>query len=122
MTRSDAARLAGLFGCCLWGALAGWAAAIAVTHTEVWSGAPPGPALVLYGAAAWFGSGYLLGSTTRGRPPRGSDLRVAGLTALLALSAKALAPALAAWTAVLIAAAVFGALAGLARTRDPAAP
>jgi hypothetical protein len=112
-----AARLATLFGCCLWGALAGWAAATAVTHPEVWSGAPPGPALLLYGAAAWFGSGYLLGSTTRGAPPSRFDLRVAVFTAALAFAAKALAPALAAWTAVLIAGAAFGVLAGLVRTR-----
>ena len=112
-----AVRLAGLFGCCLWGALGGWAAAIAVTHPEVWSGAPPGAALVLYGAATWFGSGYLLGSTVRGRPPRRFDLRVAALTAGLAFAAKALVPALAAWTAVLIAAAAFGVLAGIVRTR-----
>ena len=76
-----AARLAGLFGFCLWGALTGWAAA--------------GGALVLYGAAAWFGAGYLLGSTMRGRPPSRFDLRVAGLTAVLAFAAKALVPALA---------------------------
>ena len=111
------ARLAGLFGCCLWGALGGWAAATAVTHPEVWSGAPPGAALVLYGATAWFGTGYLVGSTARGRPPGRFDLRVAALTAALAFAAKALAPALAAWTAVLIAAAAFGILAGVVRTR-----
>ena len=112
-----AARLAGLFGCCVWGALAGWAAATAFTQPEVWSGAPPGPALVLYGAAAWFGSGYLLGSTTRGRPPGRFDLRVAGITAVSAFAAKALVPSLAAWTAVLIAGAAFGVLAGVIRTR-----
>jgi hypothetical protein len=112
-----AARLAVVFGCCLWGALSGWAAATAVTDSEVWSGAAPGPALLLYGAAAWFGSGYLLGSTTRGRRPSRFDLRVAGSTAALAFAVKALAPALAAWTAVLIAGAVFGVLAGLVRTR-----
>jgi hypothetical protein len=111
------ARLAGLFGCCLWGALGGWAAATAVTQPEVWSGAPPGAALLLYGAAAWFGSGYLLGSTARGRPPRRFDLRVAGFTAVVAFTAKGLAPALAAWTAVLIAAAAFGVLAGMVRGR-----
>jgi hypothetical protein len=112
-----AARLAGLFGCCLWGALGGWAAATAATHPEVWSGGSPGAALVLYGVAAWFGSGYLLGSTVRGRPPRPFDLRVAALTAVLAFAAKGLAPALAAWTAVLIAAAAFGVLAGVVRTK-----
>jgi hypothetical protein len=112
-----ATRLAGLFGCCLWGALGGWAAAIAVTHPEVWSGAPPGAALVLYGATAWFGAGYLVGSTARGRSPHRFDLRVAAFTAALAFAAKALVPALAAWTAVLIAAAAFGILAGVVRTR-----
>jgi hypothetical protein len=112
-----AARLAGLFGCGLWGALAGWAAAMAVTHPEVWSGVSPGPALLVYGAAAWFGSGYLLGSTARGRPPHRFDLRVAGITALLAFAARGLVPTLAAWTAVLIAAAAFGILAGMVRTR-----
>jgi hypothetical protein len=112
-----AARFAVLFGCCLWGALSGWAAAIAATHPDVWSGAAPGGALVLYGAAAWFGSGYLVGSAMRGMPPLRFDLRSAGVTAVLAFTAKGLAPALAAWTAVLIAAAVFGALAGVVRTR-----
>jgi hypothetical protein len=111
------ARLAGLFGCCLWGAFGGWAAAIAVTSPEIWSGVPPGPAQLLYGAAAWFGSGYLLGSTTRGRPPSRFDLRVAGVTAGVAFAAKGLAPALAAWTAVSIAGAAFGVLAGMIRTR-----
>jgi hypothetical protein len=112
-----AARLAGLFGCCLWGALAGWAAASAVTGPEIWSGAAAGPALLLYGATAWFGSGYLLGTTMRGRPPAQFDLRVAATTAAVAFAAKGLAPALAAWTAVLIAGAAFGVLAGLVRTR-----
>ena len=112
-----ATRLAGLFGYCLWGALSGWAAVTAVTHPDVWGGAAPGAALIVYGAAAWFGSGYLLGSTMRARPPRRFDLRGAGLTAVLAFAAKGLAPALAAWTAVLIAAAAFGVLAGVARTR-----
>jgi hypothetical protein len=112
-----AARLGVLFGCCLWGALSGWAAATAATHPAVWSGATPGAALVLYGAAAWFGSGYLLGSTMRGIPPHRFDLRSAGLTAVLAFAAKGLVPALDAWTAVLIGAAVFGALAGVARTQ-----
>jgi hypothetical protein len=112
-----AARLAALLGCCLWGALGGWATATAATHPEVWSGAPPGAALMLYGAAAWFGSGYLLGSTTRGRPPSRFDLRVAGFAAVLAFALKALAPALAAWSAVLLAGAVFGVVAGVIRTR-----
>jgi hypothetical protein len=112
-----AARLAALLGCCLWGALGGWAAGMAATDPEVWSGAPPGPALVLYGVAAWFGSGYLLGSTARGRPPSHLALRVAGFTAVLAFALKALVPALAAWTAVLIAGAVFGVVAGVLRSR-----
>jgi hypothetical protein len=112
-----AAPFAALLGCCLWGALGGWAAAMAATQPEVWSGAAPGPALVLYGAAAWLGLGYLLGSATRGRPPSRFDLRVAGFTALLAFAIKALVPALAPWTAVLIAGAVFGVVAGLIRTR-----
>jgi hypothetical protein len=43
-------------------------------------------------------------------------LRAAALTAIAALAAKALMPGLAAWVAVLIAAAVFGVLCGLART------
>lgn len=112
-----AARLTALFGCCLWGALAGWAAAIAATRPEIWSGAAPGAVLVAYGAAAWFGSGYLLGSTTRGRPPSRLELRIAVCTAALAFGAKALVPALAAWTAVLIAGAAFGVVTGLVRTR-----
>jgi hypothetical protein len=112
-----AVRLAALFGCCLWGALGGWAAATAAAHPDVWSGTSPPVALVLYGTAAWFGCGYLLGSTMRGRPPHRFDLRVAALIAALAFAAKALAPELAAWTAVLIAAAAFGILAGVVRTR-----
>jgi hypothetical protein len=113
-----AARLVGLFGCCVWGALGGWAAAIAVSHPDVWSGAPPGATLVLYGAATWFGAGYLLGRTMRGMPPSRFALRVAGTIAVLTFAAKSLAPALAAWTAVLIAGAAFGVLAGVIRTRD----
>ena len=112
-----AARLTGLFGCCLWGALAGWAAALAITDAEIWSGAAPGPALLLYGAIAWFGAGYLLGTMMCGRPPGRFALRVAAITAAVAFAAKGLAPALAAWTAVLIAGAAFGVLAGLVRTR-----
>ena len=112
-----AVRLAGLFACCLWGALAGWAAALAVADPEIWSGAAPGPALLVYGAIAWFGSGYLLGTTMRGSPPGRFDLRVAALTAAAAFAAKGLAPAFAAWTALVIAAAVFGVFAGLIRTR-----
>lgn len=112
-----ALRLAGLFGCCLWGALAGWAAAIAITDSELWSGGAPGPALLIYGATAWFGAGYLLGTSMRGSPPGRFALRVAALTAAAAFAAKALAPALAAWTALLIAAAVFGVLTGVVRTR-----
>lgn len=117
MTRSDHTRLAGLLGCCLWAALTGWAAALAVTHAEVWSGAAPGTALVLYGAAAWFGFGYVAGRTAHGRPPSRFELRAAGLTAALALAAKLVAPALPAWAALLIAAGAFGVLAGVARTR-----
>ena len=46
---------------------------------------------------------------------------MAGLTAVLAFAAKGLVPALADWTAVLIAAAAFGVLAGVltARGREP---
>jgi hypothetical protein len=112
-----AARGAALLGGGLWGAAGGGAAATAATHPEVWSGAPPGPALVLYGTAAWFGSGYLLGSTARRRPPSHFDLRVAGFTAMLAFALKALVPALEAWTAVLVAGAVFGVVAGVIRSR-----
>ena len=43
-------------------------------------------------------------------------LRAAAVTAVAALAAKALVPGLAAWVAVLIAAAVFGVLCGLVRT------
>jgi hypothetical protein len=108
--------MAARLGCCM-----GSARRLGGSHgrnaPEVWSGAPPGPALVLYGGAAWFGSGYLLGSSARRRPPSRFDLRVAGFTAALAFALKALAPALAAWTAVLIAGAVFGVVAGMVRTR-----
>ena len=53
----------------------------------------------------------------RGRPPGRFNLRVAGITAAVAFAVKALAPALAAWTALLIASAAFGVLAGVVRTR-----
>jgi hypothetical protein len=107
------ADLATLFACCLWGAVAGWAAALAVARPEP----PPGATLLAYGALSLFGAGYLLGSRMRGRAPRSLALRGAALTAVAALACKALVPALAAWTAVLIAAAVFGVLCGLVRTR-----
>lgn len=90
---------------------------MAVTDPGIWSGAAPGAGLLIYGAAAWFGSGYLVGSTTRGRPPSRLDLRVAAVTAVLAFAIKAVAPSLAAWAAVLIAGAVFGVVAGVMRTR-----
>jgi TRAP-type uncharacterized transport system fused permease subunit len=106
-------RLGTLFACCLWGATAGWAAALAVARPEP----PPGPTLLAYGALALFCAGYLLGSWIRGRAPSPLALRAAVLTAAAALTAKALAPGLAAWVAVLIAAAVFGVLCGLVRTR-----
>lgn len=106
------AQLGTLFACCLWGAIAGWAAALAVARPEP----PPGATLLAYGALALFGAGYLLGSASRGRAPRPLALRAAALTAAAALAAKALVPALAAWAAVLIAAAVFGVLCGLVRT------
>ena len=112
-----AARSAAVLGCCLWGALAGWAAAMFAAQPELWSGSTPGFSLLLYGAAASFGSGYLVGSTTRGKPPSRFDPRVAGCTAVLALGVKVLAPTLAAWTAVLIAGAAFGIVAGVIRTR-----
>ena len=106
------AHLGTLFACCLWGAVAGWAAALAVARPQP----PPGATLLVYGAVALFGAGYLIGSRIRGRAPRPLALRAAALTAGAALAAKALVPALAAWVAVLIAAAVFGVLCGLART------
>ena len=108
------ARLGTLFACCLWGAIAGWAVALAAAQPE-----PPGPTLLAYGAVALFCGGYLLGSCIRGRAPSVLALRAAALTAVAALAAKALAPGLAAWVAVLIAAAVFGILCGLVRTHAP---
>ena len=105
-------RLGTLFACCLWGAIAGWAVALAMAQPEP----PPGPTLAAYGALALFFSGYLLGSLIRGRAPSPVALRAAALTAVAALAAKALVPGLAAWVAVLIAAAVFGFLCGLVRT------
>jgi hypothetical protein len=110
------ARLTTLFGCCLWGAISGWAVALAVVGPALSSQAGPGPALMVYGALACFGGGYLLGSTARGRPAPVWGLRAAALAGALAFVTKALAPALAAWTALLLAAAVFGVLAGLARS------
>jgi len=105
-------RLGTLFACCLWGAIVGWAAALAVAQPEP----PPGPTLLVYGALALFCGGYLLGSWVRGRTPSALALRAAALTAVVAVTAKALLPGLAAWVAVLIAAAVFGVLCGLVRT------
>ncbi len=111
-----AAQLGTLFACCLWGALAGWAVALAAARPEP----PPGATLLAYGAVALFGAGYLLGSRLRGRAPRPLALRAAGLTAAAALAGKVLVPALAAWVAFLVAAAVFGVLCGLVRTRQRA--
>lgn len=108
-------RLATLFACCLLGAVAGWAAALAVARPEP----PPGATLLAYGALALFGAGYLLGSRIRGRAPAPLALRAAALTAVAALIGKTLVPALAAWVAVLVAAAVFGVLCGLVRTLGP---
>ena len=116
--RSAAARLATLFACCFWGALAGWAAALAVAGPQP----PPGTTLLAYGALALFGAGYLAGSAMRGRVPSTLALRAAALTATAAVVAKLLVPALAAWVALLIAAAVFGVLCGVVRTlRGPQA-
>jgi hypothetical protein len=112
--RRAAADLATLFASCLWGAVLGWAAALAVAHPEP----PPGPTLLAYGALGVSGAGYLLGSRIRGRAPRPIALRGAALTAVVARAGKVLVPALAAWVAVLIAAAVFGVLCGLVRTRS----
>lgn len=53
-----ASSLATLFACCLWGALAGWAVALAVAQPEP----PPGATLLAYGAIALYGAGYLLGA------------------------------------------------------------
>ena len=65
-----------------------------------------------------FCGGYLLGSWIRARTPSVPALRAAAVTAVAALAAKALAPGLAAWVAVLIAAAVFGVLCGLVRIHE----
>ena len=110
--RTALARLGTLLACCLWGGVAGWAVALAVARPEP----PPGPTLLAYGALALFGAGYALGSGLRGRAPSPLALRAAVLTALAAVTAKALVPGLAAWVAFLIAAAVFGVLCGLVRT------
>jgi hypothetical protein len=112
-----AVRLAVLFGCCLFGAISGWAAALAVAQPGLLQGERPGPTLLAYGAVALFGAGYLLGSSLRGRRPRATALRAASVAAGVAFAAKALVPALAPWTVVLIAAGVSGVLAGLVRTR-----
>ena len=104
-------RLGTLFACCLWGATAGWAVALAMARPEPM----PGPTLLAYGAMALLFAGYLLGARCAGASRLA--LRAAALTAATSLAAKALAPGLAAWVAVLIAAAVFGFLCGLARTR-----
>jgi hypothetical protein len=106
-------RLGTLLACCLWGAAAGWAVALAIARPEP----PPGPTLLAYGAMALCFAGYLLGSWIRGPTPSRLALRAAALTAAAALAAKALMPGLTAWVAVLIAAAVFGVLCGLVRTR-----
>jgi hypothetical protein len=110
-------RLAALFGCCLLGAIAGWAAALAASQPRLLEGEQPAPTLFAYGALALFGAGYLLGSSLRGRRPRAAALRAAWVAAGVAFAAKALVPALAPWTVVLIAAGVCGVLAGLVRTR-----
>ena len=106
------ARLSTLFACCVWGAITGWAAALAVAQPEP----PPGPTLLAYGALALFGAGYLLGSLLRGRTPGALAVRAAALTAVVAMAAKLLVPGLAAWVAFLIGAGVFGVICGLVRT------
>jgi hypothetical protein len=112
-----AVRLAALFGCCLFGAVSGWSAALAAGQPGLLHGDQPGPTLLAYGAVALFGAGYLLGSSLRGRRPRAAALRAASVAAGVAFAAKALVPALAPWTVVLIAAVVCGVLTGLVRTR-----
>lgn len=111
-----ASELTTLLACCVWGAVVGWSAALAAARPEP----PPSGTLLAYGALALFGAGYLLGSWVRGRPPRRLAARGAALTAGAALAGKALVPALAAWVAFLVAAAVFGLLCGLVRTRGSA--
>jgi hypothetical protein len=106
-------RLGTLFACCLWGAVAGWAVALAAAQPEP----PPGPTLIVYGAVALFCGGYLLGSWVCGRTPSRLALRAAAVTAATAVTVKLLVPGLAAWVAVVIAAAVFGVLCGVARTQ-----
>jgi hypothetical protein len=108
-------RLTTLFGACLLGALAGWTAALAAAHPD-W-GAAPRPALLVYGALTLFGGGYLLGSAVRGRFLHSLAARSLLAAGLLALAAKVLAPQLAAWTAFLIASAVFGVVCGMVRAR-----
>ena len=106
------ARLAALFGVSLWGAVAGWAVALAAARP----GEPPDTVLGLYGTATCFGAGYLLGSLARGRAPQRLAVRAAATAGAVALAAKLLVPALAAWTVLLVAAATCGVLTGLART------
>jgi hypothetical protein len=93
---------------CLWGAAAGWAAALALLA----AGSPPSGALVAYGAAALFGAGYLAGTSARGRVPSRLVLHAAGGSAVIACAAKLLVPTLEPWTAPLIAAAVAGVITG----------
>jgi hypothetical protein len=112
-----AIRLAALFGCCLFGAVTGWAAALAAGQPQLLQGERPEATLLAYGSVSLFGVGYLLGSSLRGRRPRAAALRAALVAAAAAFAAKALVPALAPWTVVLIAAGVCGVLAGLVRTR-----
>lgn len=110
-------RLSILFACCLWGALTGWAVALATAQPGLLQGSDPAATLLAYGALACFGGGYLAGSAARGGTPERIARKAACLTAATAFAAKALAPELAGWIAVLIAAGVFGVLAGLVRTR-----
>jgi peptidoglycan/LPS O-acetylase OafA/YrhL len=107
------ARLRELFALCLLGAVAGWAAGLALSEPA----GPPGAALIAYGAMTAFGCGYLAGSALRRRPPRGLPVRAAAAAALVALATKTAVPTLAEWAAVLVAAGVFGVAAGFARTR-----
>ena len=106
-------RLTELFGMCLFGAVAGWTAVLAIREPAP----PPATPLLVYGAVVSSGAGYLAGSALRGRRPGGLSLRAATVAAVAAVAAKSAVPSLAAWAAVLVAAAVFGAAAGLVRTR-----